>query len=70
MKATVTTGKGLGRRNAEVEISARSEMTPEAAIAFRDMAFGVAATATVSGGGKVYRVSGIGTKAKARLITK
>lgn len=68
MKATVSTGKGLNFRSAEVEIKARKKMTPKAAIAFRDVAFGRAASATVTGGGKSYRVTGIGNQSKARLI--
>ena len=68
MKATVSTGKGLNFRSTEAEIPARSKMTPKAAIAFRNVAFGAGASATVSGGGKVYRVTGVGAKAKARRI--
>lgn len=68
MKATVSTGKGLNFRCTVVEINNVSEMTPTAAISFRNVAYGVAASATVSGGSKVYRVTGIGDKSKARRI--
>jgi hypothetical protein len=65
MEANVTTGKGQHFQSADVEISSYTEMTPDAAIACRNVAFGVAATAIVRGGGKVYRVTGIGKNAKA-----
>jgi hypothetical protein len=70
MKATVSTGKGLNFRAAEVEINNITEMTPRNAIAFRNVAYGVGANATVAGGGKTYRVTGIGAKSKARRVKR
>ena len=65
MRATVTTK----RQAAMVEIDNIHEMTPKAAIAFRSIAFGACGHATVRGGGKSYRVTGIsGLNARARLI--
>ena len=66
MRASVTTGRGMNFRSTDVEIANIHEMTPNNAIAFRNVAFGVAARATVRGGGEIYHVSGIGSKAKAR----
>lgn len=68
MRATISIGKGLDFRSQEVEINNISEMTPKNAIAFRNVAFGVGASVNVVGGGKAYRVSGIGAAAKARRI--
>ena len=63
MKATVSTGKGLSFRSVNVEVNNYDEMTPDAAKACARIAFGNAVGPyTVSGGGKVYRVS----KGKAR----
>jgi len=65
MKATVTTINGT----VEVEIKAYEKMTLTSAIALRNVACGDFATATVSGGGKTYRVTGIsGLNARARLV--
>jgi len=65
MKATVTTPRGIsdGVRSVEVEISAYSEMTPQAALAFARVAFGnTRGPYTIRGDGKTYRV----TNGKAR----
>lgn len=65
MKVTVTTINGT----VEAEIKTYEKMTPSSAIALRNVAVGDFATATVSGGGKTYRVTGIsGLNAKARLV--
>ena len=65
MKAIVTTVNGP----VEAEIKAYEQMTPSAAIALRNVAVGDFATATVSGGGKTYRVTGVsGLNARARLV--
>jgi len=57
MRATVSAGKGLNFRSVEAEIPARTEMTPQAAVAFAQVAFGNAiGPYTVSGGGKIYRI--------------
>lgn len=66
MKATVSTGKGLNFRSVEANIPNIRRMTPKNAISFRNLAFGVGASATVCGGGKTYRVTGIGNEASAR----
>ena len=63
MKAFVSNNHG----SVEVEITAIDRMTPKSAIAFRNVALGVGASATVSGGGKTYRVVGNSArKAKPR----
>jgi len=54
-------------RSVDVVLDSITEMTPESAIAARNVAFGVSARAMVRGGGRVYLVVGIGENSRAHL---
>jgi len=54
-------------RSVDVVLDGTTEMTPESAIAARDIAFGVSARAMVRGGGRVYLITGTGENSQAHL---